>query len=153
MSWACRLAPIPANLFLRLSRRVRPGLTLALQGRDRRRVNDSFPAPNSRDYAASVEFSPDHHNSIAVTYHDYSQDAFPIPSSVLSPGDGFTPANAEGNYGQTERIKQLRFRLPVLLLDPPPNPNRRGRVYPCPPFSCSLRLFLFVRYKRSSFSC
>ena len=99
--------PNSREFFLRLSQKLRPGLTVALQGRDRRRVDDSFPAPNSRDYAASVEFSPNQHNSIAVTYHDYRQDAFPIPSSVLSPGDGFTPANAEGDYGQTERIKQL----------------------------------------------
>jgi hypothetical protein len=99
--------PNSREVFVRLSQRLRPGLTVALQGRDRRRVNDNFPAPNSRDYAASVEFSPDHHNSLALTYHDYRQDAFPIPSSVLSPGDGFTPANAEGNYGTTERIKQL----------------------------------------------
>ena len=99
--------PNSRALFVRLSQRLRPGLVAALQGRDRRRVNDSFPAPNSRDYAASVEFSPDHRNSVIVTYHDYRQDAFPIPSSVPSPGDGFTPANAEGNYGTTERIKQL----------------------------------------------
>ena len=99
--------PNSRELFLRLSQRLHPGLTVSFQGRDRRRVDNSFPAPNSRDYAASVEFSPDRHNSIAVTYHDYRQDAFPIPSSILSPGDGFTPANAEGDYGQTERIKQL----------------------------------------------
>ena len=99
--------PNSREFFLRLSQKLRPGLVAALQGRDRRRVDDNFPEPNSRDYSASVEFSPDHHNSIAVTYHDYRQDAFPIPSSVLSPGDGFTPANAEGDYGVTERIKQL----------------------------------------------
>ncbi|MGI4788307.1 MAG: capsule assembly Wzi family protein [Janthinobacterium lividum] len=99
--------PNSRELFLRLSRRLHPGLTVALQERDRRRVDDNFPAPNSRDYAASVEFSPNQHNSIELTYHDYRQDAFPISPSVPSPGDGFTPANAEGNYGQTERIKQL----------------------------------------------
>ena len=99
--------PNSREVFVRLSQRLRPGLTAALQGRDRRRVDDTFPAPNSRDYAASLEFSPDQKNSIALTYHDYRQEAFPIPPSVLSPGDGFTPANAEGNYGQTERIKQL----------------------------------------------
>ncbi len=99
--------PNSREVFVRLSQRLRPGLTAALQGRDRRRVDDTFPAPNSRDYAATLEFSPDRKSSFAVTYHDYRQEAFPIPSSVLSPGDGFTPANAEGNYGQTERIKQL----------------------------------------------
>ncbi len=99
--------PNSREVFVRLSQRLHPGLTAALQGRDRRRVDDTFPAPNSRDYAASLEFSPDRRNSVSVTYHDYRQDAFPIPPSVLSPGDGFTPANAEGNYGQTERIKQL----------------------------------------------
>ena len=99
--------PNSREFYVRFSRRLHPGLTAALEGRDRRRVDDTFPEPNSRDYAASVEFSPDKHNSISVTYHDYLQDAFPIPSTVLSPGDGFTPANAEGNYGQTQRIKQL----------------------------------------------
>ncbi len=99
--------PNSREFFLRLSRRLHPGLTVALQGRDRKRVDETFPAPNSRDYAASVEFSPGRKSSIALTYHDYRQEAFPIPSSVLSPGDGFTPANAEGNYGQNERIKQL----------------------------------------------
>ncbi len=99
--------PNSREFFLRLSQRLRPGLTVALQGRDRTRVDDTFPAPNSRDYAASVEFAPGRRSSIALTYHDYRQQAFPIPPSVLSPGDGFTPANAEGNYGQNERIKQL----------------------------------------------
>jgi len=99
--------PNSREVFVRVSQRLRPGLTAALQGRDRRRVDDTFPAPNSRDYAASLEFSPNRRNSFAVTYHDYRQEAFPIPSSILSPGDGFTPANAEGNYGQTQRIKQL----------------------------------------------
>ena len=99
--------PNSREFFLRLSRRLRPGLTVALQGRDRRRRDDSFPEPTSRDLAASVEFAPSRSTALEVTFHDYRQDAFPIPSSVLSPGDGFTPANAEGDYGQTLRIKQL----------------------------------------------
>ena len=99
--------PNSREFFLRLSRRLQPGLTVAVQGRDRKRVDETFPAPNARDYAASVEFAPSRKSSIALTYHDYRQEAFPLPSSVLSPGDGFTPANAEGNYGQNERIKQL----------------------------------------------
>lgn len=101
--------PNAREFFVRFSRRLHPGLTLSLEGRDRRRVDETFPAPNSRDYAASVEFAPSRKSSVSLTYHDYRQQAFPIPSSVLSPGDGFTPANAEGNYGQNERIKQLDF--------------------------------------------
>ena len=99
--------PNSREFFLRLSRRVQPGLTVAVQGRDRKRIDETFPAPNSRDYAASVEFAPSRKSSIVLTYHDYRQQAFPIPSSVPSPGDGFTPANAEGNYGSNQRIKQL----------------------------------------------
>ncbi len=99
--------PNSREFFVRVSRRLHPGLTVSLQGRDRKRVDETFPAPNSRDYAASVEFAPSRKSSIALTYHDYRQEVFPIPSSILSPGDGFTPANAEGNYGQNTRIKQL----------------------------------------------
>ena len=99
--------PNSREFFLRLSRRLRPGLTVSVQGRDRKRIDETFPVPNSRDYAASVEFVPSRKSSIVLTYHDYRQQAFPIPSSILSPGDGFTPANAEGNYGSNQRIKQL----------------------------------------------
>ena len=99
--------PNSREFFVRLSQRVQPGLTVSLQGRDRKRVDETFPVPNSRDYAASVEFAPSRKSNIALTYHDYRQQAFPIPSNVPSPGDGFTPANAEGNYGQNSRIKQL----------------------------------------------
>ena len=101
--------PNSREFFLRLSRRVQPGLTVAVQGRDRKRIDETFPAPDSRDYAASVEFAPSRKSSIVLTYHDYRQQAFPIPSSVPSPGDGFTPANAEGNYGSNQRIKQLNI--------------------------------------------
>ncbi len=99
--------PNSREFFLRLSQRLQPGLTVSLSGRDRKRIDETFPAPTSRDYAASVVFSPSRKSSVALTYHDYRQSAFPIPPSVPSPGDGFTPANAEGNYGQNERIKQL----------------------------------------------
>jgi hypothetical protein len=99
--------PNSRELFLRLSQKLARGLTASLQGRDRRRRDDSFPAPTSRDLAATLEFAPDKQNGFSVTYHDYRQQPFPLPSSVLAPGDGFTPANAEGNYGQSLRIKQL----------------------------------------------
>ena len=99
--------PNSREFFVRFSRRLHPGLTVSVAGRDRKRIDETFPAPNSRDYAASVEFAPNRKSSLSLTYHDYRQQAFPIPSSVLSPGDGFTPANAEGNYGLNQRIKQL----------------------------------------------
>ena len=99
--------PNSREFFLRFSQKLRPGLVVAVSGRDRKRIDETFPAPNSRDYAASVEFAPSRKSSVSVTYHDYRQSAFPISPSVPSPGDGFTPANAEGNYGANQRIKQL----------------------------------------------
>jgi hypothetical protein len=101
--------PNSREVFVRVSQRVAPGLSLAVQGRNRRRHDDSFPVPNSRDLAATVEFAPDRRSGFELTYHDYRQTAFPLPSSVLVPGDGFTPANAEGFYGQNLRLKQLDF--------------------------------------------
>lgn len=99
--------PNSREVFLRLSQRLARGLTASLQDRDRRRRDDSFPAPTSRDLAATLEFAPDKQNGFSLTYHDYRQQPFPLPSSVLAPGDGYTPANAEGDYGQDLRIKQL----------------------------------------------
>ena len=99
--------PNSREVFLRLRQKVGRGLHVALEGRDRRRRDDSFPEPNSRDYAATLEFAPNQKNGFEVTYHDYRQDAFPISPTVPLPGDGFTPANAEGNYGQNLRIRQL----------------------------------------------
>ena len=99
--------PNSREVFLRLSQRLAPGLTLALQGRDRARHNDIFPEPESRDLAGTLDYAINHHAGLQLTYHDYRQNAFPLDPSVPVPGDGFTPANAEGFYGQNLRIKQL----------------------------------------------
>ncbi len=99
--------PNSREVFLRVRQKIGRGLHVALEGRDRRRRDDSFPEPTSRDYAATVEFAPNQKNGFEVTYHDYRQTAFPISPTVPLPGDGFTPTNAEGNYGQNLRIRQL----------------------------------------------
>ena len=99
--------PNSREVFLRLSQCLTPGLTLALQGRDRKRHNDIFPEPNSRDLAGTLDYAINHTSGLQLTYHDYRQDVFPLAPSVSVPGDGFTPANAEGFYGQNLRIKQL----------------------------------------------
>ena len=54
-----------------------------------------------------MEYAPSKNSGIELTYHDYRQEAFPLPSSVLVPGDGTDIANTEGNYGQNLRIRQL----------------------------------------------
>jgi len=99
--------PNSREVFLRLSQRLAPGLTVAVQGRDRKRHNDTFAVPESRDLAATVEYALSHQAGLQITYHDYRQNAFPLDPSVPLSGDGFTPANAEGFYGQNLRIKQL----------------------------------------------
>ncbi len=105
--------PNSREYFLRLSQRLAPRLNVAFEGRDRRRHNDAFPAPNSRDLALSAEYAPDKRNGVEVIFHNYHQDAFPLTPSVPVPGDGFTPANTEGFYGQNLRIRELdvQYRL------------------------------------------
>lgn len=92
---------------MRLSQKVAPRLNVAFEGRDRRRHDDSFPAPNARDLAGTVEYAPNSRSGIELAYHDYRQEVFPLPSNVLVPGDGTPIANTEGNYGQNLRIRQL----------------------------------------------
>ncbi len=99
--------PNSQEYFLRLRQRISPGLSVAFQGRDRRRHNDVFATPDSRDLALTVEYAPDKRNGFEVTYHNYHQAAFSLSPTVFLPGDGFTPANAEGFYGQTLHIREL----------------------------------------------
>ena len=74
--------PNSREVFLRVRQKIARGLHVALEGRDRRRRDDSFPEPTSRDYAATVEFAPNQKNGFEVTYHDYRQNAFPISPTV-----------------------------------------------------------------------
>ena len=101
--------PNSREIFLRVRQRLRPGLHLAVSGRNRQRKDDNFPEPESRDFAATLEYAPNTRSGFEITYHDYRQTAFPLAPTVPVPGDGFTPANAEGYYGQTLRIKQIDF--------------------------------------------
>ena len=99
--------PNSQEVFVRLAQKIAPRLNVALEGRDRRRHDNSFPAPNARDYAGTIEYSPSSRSGIELAYHDYRQEAFPMPPGAVVPGDGVTIANTEGNYGQNLRIKQL----------------------------------------------
>ena len=92
--------------YARLDQKLTPKLSLSLSARDRRRHDDSFPAPTARDLAASASYALDAHNGVRLTFHDYRQDPFPI-SPAVPVGNGFQPTNQEGNYGQLLRIRQL----------------------------------------------
>lgn len=98
--------PNTRQIFLRASQQITPRLSVALEGRDRHRHDDSFPAPNSRTVDANVTYSLDSHDSLGMTYYDYRQDPFPLAPGVPV-GNGEQPTGAEGNYGQRERIQEM----------------------------------------------
>lgn len=98
--------PNATEIYGRVDQKIGSKLSLSLEGRDRRRHDLSFPAPTARDLSASAAYKLDNHSGVRLTYHDYKQDIFPIDPSVPFPTT-FQPTNAEGNYGQTLRIKQL----------------------------------------------
>ena len=98
--------PNTQELYLRLDQKLTQKLSLALSARDRRRHDDSFPAPTARDLAATASYALNGRNAVRLTFHDYRQDPFPIPPSVTV-GNGFQPTNVEGDYGQLLRIHQL----------------------------------------------
>ncbi len=91
-----------------ISQRLSPQITLYLDGRDRFRFNNSYPAPTVREVAASAKYQIDRRNSFSLTYHDYHQEAFPIsPGAPGYPGgDGFIPVS-ESNPGVTSYIREL----------------------------------------------
>jgi len=98
--------PNATELYGRLDQRLGRRLLLALEGRDRRRHDLSFPAPTARDLAATASYTLNPRSAVQLIFHDYRQDPFPLAPSVPV-GNGLQPSNAEGNYGQRLRIRQL----------------------------------------------
>ena len=98
--------PNTQEVYVRLDQKLTQRLSLALSVRDRRRHDDSFPAPTARDLAATASYALNARSGVRLIFHDYRQDPFPIAPSVPI-GNGFQPSNQEGNYGQRLRIRQL----------------------------------------------
>jgi len=95
------------EIYGRFSQHLLRGLNFALEGREKKRHNETFGVPDSRDVAASLDYAINHQAGLKITYQDYRQTAFPLAPNVPLVGDGFTPANAESFYGQNLRIKQV----------------------------------------------
>lgn len=98
--------PNTQEVYVRLDHKLTPQLSLALSARDRRRHDDSFPAPTARDLAATASYALTPRSGVRVIFHDYRQDPFPLAPSVPV-GNGNQPSNEEGNYGRRLRIRQL----------------------------------------------
>ena len=98
--------PNSREIYVRLDQKLTQKLSLALSARDRRRHDDSFPAPTARDLAATASYALDARSGLRLTFHDYRQDPFPLDPSVPIVSI-FQPTNQEGNYGQRLRIRQL----------------------------------------------
>ena len=98
--------PNARDVYVRLDQKLTPQLSLSLSGRDRRRHDDSFPMPNTRDLSAAGTYSLNHRSDVQLIFHDYRQNPFPLDPSVPV-GNGFQPSNAEGLYGERLRIRQL----------------------------------------------
>ena len=81
--------------------------TLGVEGRDRRRNSNSFPAPSAKDFAASASYRFDARQSFGVTYHDYRQNPYLYyPGTPGYPTKNATPPEL-GDQGQLLRIKQV----------------------------------------------
>ena len=98
--------PNTSEVYIRLDQKLTAHLSLGLSVRDRRRHDDSFPAPTARDLAATASYSFNPRNVVRLIFHDYRQDPFPLDPSVPV-GNGFQPSSQEGDYGQRLRIRQL----------------------------------------------
>jgi hypothetical protein len=99
-----------------LSQQVTPKVTLSIEGRQRKRLDNSYPSPNSQDVDASAKYQINRGNSVGVTYHDYFQDAFPIaPGQPGYPvGNGVEPTS-EANPGASTVIHELDVAYTVVF--------------------------------------
>ena len=80
--------PNSREIFVHLGQKLSPNLSVSLEDRDRRRHDDSFPAPTSNSLAASAFYSLAPQHGIEITFHEYHQDAYTFTPGHA--GDGFT---------------------------------------------------------------
>ena len=92
----------------RIARKLTPKLSVAVEGRDRQRRDDSFPAPDSQYVGTFAYYNLDLRSTFGISYNNYRQEAFPYsPGQPGYPvGDPLLPSS-QGNPGENITIKQV----------------------------------------------
>ena len=103
--------PNVRDIYVRVSHEASPKLLLSLEGRDRRRRSDSFPAPTASAVEAAALYRLDARSSVEFSYRAYRQNPYPIaPGSASYP---FIDPNyvdaSQANPG--ERLRRSEVQL------------------------------------------
>jgi hypothetical protein len=83
--------PNNRTLYGRIGARIAPKLTVTVEGRDRRRYNDTYPAPIASFVGATAAYRVTPSQLLTVGYNDYRQDPFgkPFKGPTSTPDIGF----------------------------------------------------------------
>lgn len=92
------IGPNGQELYGRLGQKLSNRLDLAVAGAVRRRVNDSFPAPDDTLVSASLAYHVTSSQSVAVRYAEFHEDPYTGTFTIPSASGG-------ADYGVTERQK------------------------------------------------
>jgi hypothetical protein len=100
--------PNSKTLYGRLEQKLGPRLTFIAEGRDRRRRDDSWPAPNSRYIGLTADYRLSPKSNASIGFDDYKQDPFPFaPGQPGYPTPAVSPFS-EADPGSRIRITQWR---------------------------------------------
>lgn len=83
--------PNASEIYARLGQAISPRWSVAVDGRRRVRINDSFPAPDVRELNAAVTYHLTTAASVGVRYSDFREDPFPGTgdTTVVAGGEDF----------------------------------------------------------------
>ncbi|BDI32777.1 hypothetical protein CCAX7_48280 [Capsulimonas corticalis] len=100
--------PNSSEIYLGVTQKFAGRITATVEGRERRRPHNSFPAPQASAFGARVRYDSTPSSAFIVGYYDYKQNPFPFaPGQPGYPPDtGLTPVG-EGDQGTYVRRREV----------------------------------------------
>lgn len=103
------------EVFARVSHAASPKLLLSLEGRERMRRSDSFPAPTASEGEAAALYRLNERSSVEFAYRLYRQNPFPyLPGDANYPAinpNAVDPSQANGGARVRRSEIQLAYRF------------------------------------------
>ena len=99
------------EIFARVSHMASPKVLLSLEGRDRRRKSDSYPAPTAREAEAAALYRLDKRSSVELSYRIYQQNPIPLANYPVINPNAVDPTQADGGTQTRHKEIQLAYRF------------------------------------------
>ncbi len=104
---ALPVGPDGNEVFARVGQRLSPKLSSFVSFRDRRRVQDNFPAPTDRALDLGLDYHLGASRSVGLQYSDYREDPF----TGTVPPNPYGATELPGSFGGADAGQRLRRHI------------------------------------------